>query len=140
MKPSNKGIPSNLKEILQDAESFEVYFQDVKFREERVYFKSEYLDFFADKVIKNVEYELKECLLSTLLKDIKKGGEASRCWIPHHGIRAVCNNQIIEIAICFECGWYRGQILDEKFYGTFPSVGESESKIIFDKIIEKDDH
>jgi hypothetical protein len=74
-------------------------------------------------------------LISALLKDIKKGGEVSRCWIPHHGIRGNYREQLIEIAFCFMCGSYRGQLVEEKFYGTFPSEEESESKLIFDKIL-----
>ena len=140
MAYSNEGIPSSLLEMLQNAESFEVWFLNPELHKDRFDFKSEYLEFQANEVNKNLSNESKKDLISAFLKDVEKGGEESRCWIPHHGIRAFSNNQLIEIGICYFYGWYRGQMLDEKFYGTFPSEQESESKIIFDSIIAEIDY
>jgi hypothetical protein len=137
---SNEGIPSNLPEMLENAESFEVYFQDTKRHKEKFDFSSEYLKFQANQVNKNPSGESRKGLISVFLKDVEKGGEPSRCWIPHHGIRAIYKNQLIEIAICFMCSWFRGEMLGERFYGTLPNEEESESKIFFDKIITEIDY
>lgn len=134
MAYSSEGIPKNLLKMLQNAEIFEVYFQDTEQHQKQCNFDSDYLEFEANQINKNLSKEFKEDLLSAFFKDVEKGGEASRCWVPHHGIRAVYDNQLIEIAICFWCGWFRGETLGEKFYGTFPGEEESESKIFFDKI------
>jgi hypothetical protein len=135
MKYSNEGIPSNLVEFLKSAENFEVWFLDSKLNRNIFNFKSEYIDFQPNQVNKNVSDELKEDLINAFLKDVERGGEAQRCWIPQHGIRAIYKNQLVEIGICYLCGWYRGQIFEEKFYGTFPNEEENQSKIIFDKIV-----
>lgn len=134
-----KGIPKGLPEFLENAKVFEVWFFDpllAVLHRENFRFKSEYIDFKANQVNKNVDREVKENLIKTFLKDVEIGGMVSRCWIPHHGIRAIYNDQLLEIAVCFECGWFRGQMLDKKFGETFPNENESESKLIFDKVIE----
>ena len=135
MAYSNEEIPSNLLEILQNAESFEVWFLNPELHKANFDFNSKYLEFQANEINKNLSNKSRTDLISGFLKDVEKGGLASRCWIPHHGIRAVYNNQIMEIAICFMCGWFRGEMLGERFYGTFPDEVESESKLFFDKIV-----
>jgi hypothetical protein len=134
MKNSNEGVPNNLFELLKNAEDFEVWFLDSNLNKDIFNFKSEFVDFQPNQANKNVSHELKEDLIDAFLKDVEKGGEAHRCWIPQHGIRTIYKNQLVEIAICFLCGWYRGQVFEEEFYGTFPNEEESQSKIIFDKI------
>lgn len=134
MKYSNEGIPNNISEILQNAEDFAVWFDNPQLDTGNFSFESEYIDFRANQINKNVDEETKTVLISTLLNDIERGGERARCWIPHHGIRGIYNKQLVEIAVCFMCGWFRGQILDERFEGTFPNETESESKIFFDKV------
>lgn len=121
--------------MLQNAESFEIWFLNPELKNERVGFVSEYLDSQANQVNKKLDEGLKKKFISVFLKDVENGGEISRCWIPHHGIKAIYNNQTIEIAICFMCGQCRGQILDEKFFATFPNENDSESKVVFDEII-----
>ena len=137
MKSSNKNIPDNLSDLLQKSSDFEVWFFDSNLRNKTFYFESEYLDFSANQVNKNVDNNSKTNLISSFLSDAEKGGEGSRCWIPHHGIRANYDDQLLEIAVCFLCGWYRGEILEETFYGTFPDEKVSESKKFFDEIIVK---
>lgn len=133
MKYSNEGVPSHLIEFLKESENFEVWFYDEDLGS-NYNFESEYIDFQANKKVFNLTERLKSQLLTTLFQDFEKGGEASRCWIPHHGIRAIYNEQLIEIAVCFMCGWFRGQISEERFYGTFPNEEESQSKAIFDEV------
>jgi len=131
----SESILVDLSEILENAESFEVYFQDTKRHKNIFDFNSKYIDFQANQVAKNISDELRKDLISGFLKDVEKGGKGSRCWIPHHGIRAFYKNQLIEIAVCFMCSWFRGEMLEERFYGTFPEEEKSESKLLFDKII-----
>lgn len=137
MSDSKKGIPDNLAEMLKNAETFEAYFSSEKRRDERYEFQSKYVEFNANQADKNISSETKEQLISAFLIDVKKGGEPSRCYIPHHGIRAVYKNQLIEIAICYMCGWFRGQIDVNTFYGYFPDEDESKTKFIFDKIFSE---
>ena len=133
MKLSGITASNKLIEILQNAARFEVYFQSAKFADERFDFGSEYLQFWANQINKNLDTELKGNLISAFLRDAEKGGEIMRCWIPHHGIKAFHENQLVEIAICFRCNQYRAQMSDEKFHGALPYEEESESKIILDK-------
>ena len=132
---SNEAITVNLLQILQNAENFEVWFLDSKLNKGSFTFESEYIDFQPNQTNKKVSNKLKKDLITAFLRDVEKGGEADRCWIPQHGIRAIYENQLVEIAICFICGWYRGQIFNEKLFGTFPNEEKSQSKIIFDKIM-----
>lgn len=137
MKYSTEGVPNNLFEVLKNAETFELYFQDAEIYKENFDFESKYLEFRANRANKNPGDETKNNLISALQNDIEKGGARARCWIPHHGIRAVYNNQLVQIAICFWCSWFRGEMLGEGFYGNLPDEEESESKIIFDELFLK---
>lgn len=133
----SEAFPNDLSEMLQSAEIFEVWFLEEESDEERFYFESEYTEFEANQKKSNISEENRNQLIAALLKDVKKGGELARCWIPHHGIKAIYNNQLIEIAVCFMCSQCRAQIIDETVFTTFPLETESESKAIFDRILSK---
>lgn len=128
---------NNLAELLFNSEIFEVYFLGNKLTQEKYIFQSDYIDFRANTVEKIVSKEIKEELIFSFLEDVEKGGEISRCWIPHHGIKAICKGQQIEIAICYMCGQFRGQINETKLHGTFPNEEESKSFAIFSQIINE---
>ncbi|MEP6904286.1 MAG: hypothetical protein ABJA66_21390 [Actinomycetota bacterium] len=102
-----------------------------------VKFDSDYLEFSANKVAKDLNITLRKNLIEAFFRDVERGGDMARCFIPHHGIKAVFENITVEIAICYRCSLYRGQISDQKFGGAFPEDKLSESKKIFDEIIEK---
>lgn len=136
MKYSNEGVPNGLIDFLSNSEFFEVWVCDEN-SECQYSFNSEYLDFQANNIKKDLSEKSKDILISALFYDFEKGGDASRCWTPHHGIKAIFDGKPIEIAVCYMCGWFRGQILDERFYGTFPSEEQSQSKAIFDEIFNE---
>lgn len=131
----SQAFPNNLSEILQNAETFEAWFLEEESDEERFYFQSEYAEFEANQKKTNISEENRNQLIAALINDIEKGGDLARCWIPHHGIKAVYNNQLIEIAVCYMCSQCRAQINDETVFTTFPSETESESKAVFDRIL-----
>ncbi|HMS39529.1 MAG TPA: hypothetical protein PKE69_04830 [Pyrinomonadaceae bacterium] len=130
-----KAIPDNFAELLENAESFEVWVFNPNLRNKRFGFKSEYIEFQANQINKNIDDAIKKNLVSAILRDIKKGGQIARCWIPHHGIRAIYDNQIIELAFCYMCHSFRGQIADKKIYGSIPQEKNCKSKNIFEEII-----
>jgi hypothetical protein len=144
-------ILSKTKEVLGKADNFEVWFYDRKVQEIsmlkelsasvlqklNVKFDSDYLEFSANKVAKNINKTLQKELVEAFFRDVEKGGEIARCFIPHHGIKADFENNSVEIAICYRCSLYRGEISGKKFSGAFPEEELSETKKIFDEVIEK---
>ncbi len=130
----SEAFPINLSEILQSVETFEVWFLAENSNEKRFFFESEYADFEANQRNSNISAENRNQLIAAFLSDVEKGGDLARCWIPHHGIKAIYNNQLIEIAICYMCSQCRGQINEKVVFTTFPNETESESKIFFDKV------
>lgn len=132
-----EAFPNNFSDILQNAETFEVWFLGNESNEKRFSFESEYAEFEANQRNSNISAEKRKQLIAAFLSDVEKGGDLARCWIPHHGIKVVYNNQLIEIAICYMCGQCRGQINDEIVFTTFPDEKESESKAIFDQILSE---
>ncbi len=132
-----------VKEILENAEIFEVCFYDEKFfkisvfQKPKIKFDNDYLEFSANKIAKNFSQILRKKLIETFFPDVEKGGKIARCFVPHHGIKAIYENTTVEIAICYKCSLYRGQVPDKIFGGSFPGAKSSKSKKIFDEIIEK---
>lgn len=129
----SEAFPINLSEILQNSETFELWFFAENSNEKRFFFESEYADFEANQRNSNISSENRNQLIAAFLSDVKKGGDIARCWIPHHGIKAIYNNQLIEIAICYMCGQCRGQISEKVVFASFPDETKSETKTIFDK-------
>lgn len=133
----NKNFLNTLTEKLTNADFLEVWFLNTKSRENRTDFESEYLDFEANEITKNIDINIKKKLILEFTNDVEKGGELSRCWIPHHGIKAIIGDEIIKIAICYMCGSFRGLIDEDDFFGTFPNEEESSSIKIFNKITKQ---
>ena len=44
-------------------------------------------------------------LKDSLYAAIEKSGKAARCFIPHHGIRAVSGEKTLDLVICFTCSY-----------------------------------
>ncbi|MGC4046024.1 MAG: hypothetical protein QM758_19710 [Armatimonas sp.] len=61
----------------------------------------------------------KEDAIATSLKEaiyasIEKSGKPARCFIPHHGIRAVVGDKTVDLVICFTCHYMDIYVNGEK--------------------------
>lgn len=54
-------------------------------------------------------------LKDALYAAIEKSGKPARCFIPHHGIRAVSGEKTLDLVICFTCSYLDLYVNGERF-------------------------
>lgn len=143
MNETEKSALQKAREILENADEFEVWFDDVNLPAKRVKLRlgvklgSESIIFPANRSARNFNKALQQKLVETFFSDVETGGDIKRCFIPHHVIKANSQNRIVEIVICFMCSLFLAETDGEEFSGSLPDKELSESKKIFDEIFEK---
>ena len=128
-------IPDHVKTILENATKYEVYSLDpgpgegVK-------------DGFHRWKVLGKTTVMAETKRATLLEALSKGvadnkGEAAKCFIPRHGLRATHDGKTIDLVICFECMHvyvYADPKDSEKKSDSFFTTGSPEEA--FDKVLK----
>ena len=61
------------------------------------------------------ETEGVSALKDALYTAIEKSGKPARCFIPHHGIRAVAGEKTLDLVICFTCSYLDMYVNGERF-------------------------
>ena|ERR1700722_1663745 len=127
-------IPDNVKTILENATEYEVYSLDSDPGE------GDKDGFHRWKVLgkTTVTNEKKR---TTLLEALSKGvadnkGEAAKCFIPRHGLRATHDGKTVDLVICFQCMqvYVYDDPKSDKKTKTFLTTGSPEEA--FDKVLK----
>jgi hypothetical protein len=146
-------FPTRQRGVLQNAKHIDVYEVDVTFTKgcprEQELLPIEKNKFQGCRVSRHARVsdpEQRKELIDAILYSIGSSGNGNACWGPRHGIRAVHNEERIELLICFECENFRGAPEapfrsagdevgppSEKFSGGFSPV----SAPLFEKILSK---
>lgn len=82
-----------------------------------------------------VDSNRKNQLISALYDrfDAPYPADAPRCFIPHHGLRAVCGDRVTDLVICFQCYTIVAYRNGKKSSGTRTS---QSPRSVFDQILD----
>jgi hypothetical protein len=127
-------LPADAKVILEKAEQFEMYSLDPSI--EKVEGKE---GFHGWKVLGKTAVKKAE-VRKQLLADLDKGiadsdGNGAKCFDPRHGIRAKHDGKIVDLVICFECGWIY-VFRDDKAERQGVAVTTGKPQASFDKVLK----
>lgn len=121
-----KSLPSNVREILEKAEKFEILAEIVENeRSER-----DLMTFEPNRIAKIANEKDKKEILESFYYDAAREDSPANCYEPHHGIRATFQNKTVEIEICFSCSRFEVKSEDGKFDGTITRKNPKNEKII----------
>lgn len=128
-------LPPKAREILENAEKFEVYsFVSGVESKRKAKLDIGFLPFSANKTALISDKNEQKELLDAIYQDVKSDAYAAACWTPHHGIKATYKKQTVTLAICFRWRHFHGKSPGASFGGTF---SEKNSLAVFDRLVEK---
>jgi hypothetical protein len=143
MKLSKESFINNFLKLFESADEIGLWVYDESSKSNllpvktEIKFGPELVEFSVNKFAAINAQNLRKRLTDGLLNDFETGGNIHRCFTPRHLIKAIGEYGVGEIAICFECSLFFAQINNEQFGDSFPDKEHSQSKKIFDEIIEK---
>jgi hypothetical protein len=124
-KPSSKSV----KDVLENA-TFELYSLDPAKEDDEKGFHGYAV--LGKTLVKDAE--VRKQLTVALYKAIADSdGNAARCFVPRHGIRATHKGKTVDVVICFECYRVKFFVKDEKETETLTRVPEA----LFDKVLKE---
>ena len=125
-----ESLPSNVREILEKSEKFEVLKEVIgKENSER-----ELMTFEPNRTAKiTIEKDKKE-ILEAFFYDAAREDSPAACYEPHHAIRAAFQNKTVEIEICFSCSRFEVKSEYGNFSGTITRKNPKSEKFL-DRII-----
>ncbi|MDQ6786294.1 MAG: hypothetical protein M3033_05685 [Acidobacteriota bacterium] len=133
-KTLDNSLPPKVREILENADRFEILAEVIKKDGKLAYPVKE--DFKPNTKVEVSDANLRKELLETFYADAASGEFPSDCWLPHHILKAGQGDKIIEIEICFSCSRFEVKSSLGTFSGTFAHSEEPKSEIVFNRIIE----
>jgi len=154
LKRLDERFPKRQREVLQNAERIDVYEVNVTFAEgcpsDQDLSPIENNKFQGCRVTRQARVsdpDQRKELVEAIIYSIGSSGNGMACFGPRHGIRAVHNEERIELLICFECENFRGAPEarsvtnfagdrvgpSEKFAGGFSPA----AKPLFERILSK---
>lgn len=110
----DESMPPKVREILEKAESFEIQAEVYEKMED----DKEWLTFEPNRVLKVIDANDKREVLEAFYSDAANEDAPAVCFYPRHLIRAVYQNQTVEITICFSCSRFIVKSEFGKFEGT----------------------
>ena|SRR5260370_6484365 len=127
-------LPADAKTILEKAEQFELFSLDpsVEGMKDKGGFHG--WKVLGKTVVK--EAEVRKKILADLDKGISDSdGNGAKCFDPRHGIRAKRDGKIVDLVICFECGWIY-VFRDDKAERQGVAVTTGKPQAGFDKVLK----
>lgn len=130
----NKSLPSNVRDIIENAEEFQLLGEIERKDGKVVYPITE-----GRQVKPNIKADIsdsniKKEILENFYRDVAKGSEAANCWQPHHILRARRGDKNVEIEICFSCSRFEGKGAFGEFSGT-TGRGDEKTENLFNHIL-----
>jgi hypothetical protein len=128
----DKRIPPEIREILDKAQEITISYNVDK--------DTTQLNVLMPEVVPNAEAKVsnsnvKQEFLENFYADASSNGNGNACFNPRQRLKAEYQNKLVEIDICYECGWFRGKSSSGDFGGSFgPQI---KSSAVIDAIIEK---
>jgi len=123
-KPSSKSV----KDILENA-TFELYSLDPAKEDDEKGFRGYAV--LGKTLVKDAD--ARKGMIAALYKAIADSdGNAARCFVPRHGIRATHKGKTVDVVICFECYRVKFFVKDENETETLTRVPEA----LFDKVLK----
>ncbi|MEO7672519.1 MAG: hypothetical protein ABIU09_00400 [Pyrinomonadaceae bacterium] len=126
-------LPPNIREVLENAEEFEILAEMEKKDGKFVYPGKESFEPTIKAVIS--EASLRKEILENFYRDVSKGSEPANCWLPHHILRAGQGDKTVEMEICFSCSRFEGKGSFGAFSGT-TGRGDEKTEKLFNRLIE----
>ncbi len=128
-KNLNETLPPNVREVLENAEKFEVLAEvNLDDAHDGMNFEPNRITFIRD------EKDKKE-ILESFYSDASAGPNPSACYIPHHGIRGSYKGKSVEVEICYQCHLFSVKSSFGKFYGGLP-YEKVKSEELLNRLIE----
>ncbi|MBL8183027.1 MAG: hypothetical protein JNL64_15620 [Blastocatellia bacterium] len=118
-------LPPSVREILENAETFEVLMED---RGRDV--GNDGNTFEPNRVARLTLENDKRTLLEAFYKDASSDDGAASCYEPHHGFRATYQGKTVEIEICYDCAQFYVTGTFGKFEGTIKRDGRKSENIV----------
>lgn len=132
-KELNKSLPPNVREVLENAEVFEILAEIERKNGKLVYPVKE--SFEPNIKAEISDSNLRKEILENFYRDVSKGSESANCWLPHHILRAKQGDKMVEIKICFSCSRFEGKSPFGEFSGT-TGRGDEKTENLFNRMIE----
>ena len=134
-KELDKSMPPNVRELLENAEEFEILAEV-----ERKDGKLSYPITEGFNIKPNIKAEISDAnirkeILENFYRDVAKGSGPANCWQPHHILRAKRGDKTVEMEICFSCSKFEGKGSFGEFSGT-TGRGDEKTEKLFNRIIE----
>lgn len=134
-KELDKSLPSDVRNLLENAEEFEILAEMVTKDGKLIYPITEGFDFKPNLKADISDPNLRKVVLENFYYDVSKGSEPANCWQPHHILRAKQGGKIVEMEICFSCSQFRGKGSFGEFSGT-TGRGDEKTENLFNNIIK----
>ena len=130
----DKSLPVDVREILENADKFEILAEVIKKDGKLAYPLKE--DFKPNTEVEISDASLRKEILEAFYKDASSGESPSDCWLPHHILKAAQSDKTVEIEICFSCSRFEVKSSFGEFSGTFAHGDDPKSEAVFNRIIE----
>ena len=134
-KSLDKSLPPNVREILENAEEFEILAEMEKKDGKLVYPMTEGFNIKPNIKAEISEANVRKEILENFYHDVAKVSEPANCWQPHHILRAKRGDKTIEMEICFSCSRFEGKGSFGEFSGT-TGRGDEKTENLFNRLIE----
>jgi hypothetical protein len=128
----HESLPTDVRRILERAESFEVLAEVDK--DERS--ESDSRDFRPNMIARIGSDALKKEILEAFYLDAAKEDSPAVCYEPHHSLRATAGGTTVEVEICFSCSRFVVKGGQKESWGTI--VRENRrSENLLDRIVRE---
>lgn len=100
-------LSADMQSFLESADSIELLKLDGGDAAMESEEPSDLEDFHGGSVLLTVELNEAERVkvINDLYRTVALGDGQAKCFFPRHGIRAKMDGQVLELALCYECGW-----------------------------------
>jgi hypothetical protein len=133
-KELDKSLPPNVRDILENAETFEILAEIERKDGKITYPLTEGFDMKPNIKAEISDANTRKEILENFYRDAAKGSEPALCYIPHHILRAKRGDKTVEIEICFSCSRFQGKGSFGEFSGTV-GRGDEQTENLFNRII-----
>lgn len=127
----NDSLPTQIREVLEKAEKFEVL-AEVRGANEN---DEDSWSVQPNRIAKITEENDKKEILEAFYHDASEQDAPAVCYEPHHLIRATFQDKTVEVEICFSCSRFIVKDASGKFKGTVVRENR-KSEDVFNRIIQ----
>jgi hypothetical protein len=133
-KELDKSLPPNVRDILENAETFEILAEIERKDGKIVYPLTEGFDMKPNIKAEISDANIRKEILENFYRDVAEGSAPALCYIPHHILRATRGDKTVEMEICFSCSKFEGKGSFGEFSGT-TGRGDEQTENLFNRII-----